>query len=204
MNFIERIKEIRSILEATTGKKMTASFSDNFQCIEFSSKENGLYAIPIEKFINGKEIDVSNYLGNLNNKSVFIVFQGEYSDRHVVAACSTKKIAEKIISNVIGDDIEEYEIDIAADISEDYLPFEVVMTKDGHATNVIEGIIDSYEKEKCLRKEVFIDPDDNMVAFVFAKHRGHAVKIVNEFRSLVIANDQWKEGTIWIRDKLQS
>ena len=58
-----------------------------------------------------------------NDKTVYIIFVGSYSDRHIFRVCSTRELAEKY-SKYSGDsEIEEYKMDCILDEDTKYIVF---------------------------------------------------------------------------------
>ena len=133
---------------------------------------------------------------------VYIVTSGAYSDYHIDAVFSTKENAEKY-NNIYGegdfDDIEEFEVDDEMALinrirDEKITIYLVCMDRDGNVKEVSkESPCISLEKELLAGKHRHILYADCMDMRVIAKDEKHAVKIVNERRVQLIANNEWKQ-----------
>jgi len=122
---------------------------------------------------------------------VFIVISGSYSDYHLVGIYSTKEKAEyakKLYAS--NNDIEEYVIDDFSDtLPKGLFLYEVNMYKNG---NVHSTYLKDYRDVR-YKWQCYIRAKNNgYVAFnVFAKNKKNALKIANEYRTGLIANNQW-------------
>jgi hypothetical protein len=138
-------------------------------------------------------------------KKVFAVSSGEYSDYRVVAIFTTEEKAETYMNAVPSsdyNDIEEYELDppIADLIKRGYGIWLVHMLLDGSTEQVRKKGLDSFavsdmghtlwRRSKALYYTGTGTPDV-LVSTVWAKNREHAIKIVNEHRIRLIANNRW-------------
>ena len=129
-------------------------------------------------------------------KKVFLVTRGDYSDYRVCAVFSDEKLAQKYIDsfNLTYDEfkIEEYELDIYKnELRENYKPFFLRMTKEGNCTEIrIQKESYSFEDGKI---DIGFDKDKNMYISIFAKDEKHAIKIANEKRAQLIAENNWKQ-----------
>jgi hypothetical protein len=129
-------------------------------------------------------------------KKVFLVTRGDYSDYRVCAVFSDEKLAQKYIDsfNLTYDEfkIEDYELDIYQnELRENYKPFFLRMTKEGNCTEIrIQKESYSFEDGKI---DIGFDKDKNMYISIFAKDEKHAIKIANEKRAQLIAENNWKQ-----------
>jgi len=146
---------------------------------------------------------------------VYVVTQGQYSDRHIIGIFDSKKKAEAFHAAFIDDEgwcgvnelIEEYHLNpYESVISNNLKRYFVVMGRDGH-TYRTEVHYDSYPVVGGgrLASIVFwIDgwcvqhtPKFKFVAtlklYCWARDEGHAVKIANEKRIQIVANNRWGE-----------
>ena len=121
---------------------------------------------------------------------VYIVTEGEYSDYGIIGVFSTKDKAEKFVEE-FGGDIEEYGLDILC-LMKNKKIYSVKMTKEGVATVILE---DYCCIEDCINKRYGFD-NKNMYFYCFAKDKPHAIKIANEWRTNLIANNQWGETNL--------
>ena len=140
-------------------------------------------------------------------KKVYLVSRGTYSDYSVVAIFSTKKKATEFIRMFPSDfcdynDIAVFDLDPdAVDRTKNgEMVWRVVMLRDG-----------TVERVRSERFYAFAEPGrrwvwrrtkapaykhknipDALVADCWAKDEKHAIKIVNEWRTQMIASGEWK------------
>ena len=134
---------------------------------------------------------------------VYVVTSGTYSDYHIDAVFSTKENAEKY-NNIYGkddfEDIEEFEVDDEMALinrigDEKITIYLVCMDRDGNVKEISkESPSVSLVKELLAGKNRHILYADCMDMRVIAKDEKHAVKIANERRVQLIANNEWKLG----------
>lgn len=125
-------------------------------------------------------------------RTVFVVQSGEYSDRRVDAIFSTEQRAKRFIERFAEPhqfDISEWSLDMYADMPPGYRAFFLRMTKDGQAHD-IEHKTSTYAFNGGPPMPGF-DCKGNMILSVIARDTKHAIKIANEIRAQLIANDQW-------------
>ncbi len=124
-------------------------------------------------------------------KKVYIITAGEYSDYHIVAACSTKAKAVKTCTyvNLPETDIDEWELDQIDLTKPGWANYSVRMTQEGDS-----------EVKICTDPEEFI-PLPKTWHSIWENHAGrwrlsvkgyfadeqHAVKVANEIRVRVLA-----------------
>lgn len=140
-------------------------------------------------------------------KKVYAVSSGYYSDYRVNAIFSTKELAEefkRLIPDEKYNDIEEYELDpVTADnVKRGYSVYSIYMLKDGsveHVEKKDNGFYKEIGHELWKRSEASLyhgkKMPDVLTSIVWAKTEEHAIKIVNEHRTQMIANGQWKINT---------
>lgn len=135
--------------------------------------------------------------------TVYLVSCGQYSDYSIVGAFSTKELAQAMIDlhkehaismwHELNEEIEEYELD--AD-SIQYRKGEILwygeMGRDGSCSCYRSP----YPKPTEVRGMTLIDWGHYHKLFfcVFALSAEHAIKIANERRAQLIANNEWPEG----------
>ena len=133
---------------------------------------------------------------------IFIVTSGAYSDYHINAAFSTKENAEKynkLYANSDFEDIEEFEVDDEMALinrirDEKITIYLVCMDRDGNIKETIkESPSISLVKELLTGKQKPVLYADCMDMCVIAKDEKHAIKIVNEKRTQMIANNEWNK-----------
>jgi len=140
-------------------------------------------------------------------KKVYIVTIGEYSDYKILAVFSTKEQAEEYIKLFIEREfwsdrgmIEEYLIDQwedFANIKKDKTGYYVIMTKEGKTVDIFQPhVYDNIEdfKDHINKKYYFQEMGSykgSLHISVLAKSEQHAIKIANEKRVQLIANNLW-------------
>lgn len=134
----------------------------------------------------------------MGNK-VYIITQGEYSDYDIVTVIKDRRLADKFIKRFKGCRIEEYKCwdgkGKLKDIVESKHIYHVRMDKNGNVkyAEVLE-MFDEYDDVEDLLKEGGIDygfSDGFLNLETFADDEKHAVKIANEKRIQLIANNKW-------------
>lgn len=142
-------------------------------------------------------------------KSVWVIEQGSYSDYHVVGVFSSKETAEAALQFLSPDwdapTVAEWPLDPwANEINSGRFPYTVLMHANGNTIKVTRSSIAYFEcgvrllLDRLLRKGG--EDTGNCVPFrrgqgdaisvsCFAKDEEHAVKIANEKRIQLLAND---------------
>lgn len=124
--------------------------------------------------------------------TIYLVTSGEYSDYHVVGACSTEEHADQLINAMNGDGyIEPFEIDAEINLMNSGLhPFTVWMDRDGNVTQHKEEGISSYSLRKSKAKIArSYGPGVYYYVSCWARDLEHAVKISNELRIQELAKE---------------
>jgi hypothetical protein len=123
---------------------------------------------------------------------LYLVSNGEYSDYHFCGIYTTKELAKEAIK-YYGSirDIEEIETDVFPEHPKGYYRFDIEMTENG------DVIISKYAD--CSNIDVdqsiyFYVLADNLRLKCWAKDEKHAIKITNEIRAQLIANNNYKKG----------
>jgi len=135
-------------------------------------------------------------------KTVYILTEGDYSDYHIIGVYSTRELAQEAADagfvrvSVYSDyDIEEHNLD------ENSPPFgmkcwRVRMLRNGDTLGDVErgdigghGSMSDYIILTSRRKLT-----DEAYFFMWARDEKHAVKIANERRAQLIANNNWVVG----------
>lgn len=140
---------------------------------------------------------------------VYIIFNGTYSDRTTVAVYGKETDAKNYIENNLKRekdgsqskydeyDIEEWEVNTTCALIKDRSIWRVDMARNGttlwvgREPNNIEVSQGFYRHWDCDTVQ-FLD-DLKLICYVEAKDEKHAVKIVNEKRAMLIANNEWEE-----------
>ena len=131
---------------------------------------------------------------------VYIVHRGCYSDRSICAVCSTMELAQEASRLLAAEnDIEEHDVDIQLPHPVGLYPYGVCMGADGFVEMkgewCLEGDDPTFEwspvehtwwsRAKARRRM-------GLVLFVmWARDEGHAVKIANERRTMLLASGEW-------------
>jgi hypothetical protein len=138
---------------------------------------------------------------------LYLVTDGDYSDRHVDSVFSTKEAAQKWIETLVPDgEIEEFELDpdIARfNIPPGMKPFRVCMDRNGDnaearhlgACGEVPDPCEIYRKGKweihILKEYKKAGFTETIQTFMFARDEKHAIKIANERRTGLIASGEW-------------
>lgn len=144
------------------------------------------------------------------NEKVYVVQEGEYSDRSICGIFTSKEKADAAVCR-FGGDIEEFPVDML-----DYEPYNMTI----YSVEIDkEGDIKSCYKEEgsWLRaEELASDPRNihfldevfsfqtmsfspttmRMITRMFARDEKHAIKIANKTRSWIIAEGRWPEKSM--------
>ena len=125
---------------------------------------------------------------------VYVLGDGCYSDYAIRGICSTKKKAIELKEKFgFEHDPEEFELD-SLELIPSKPVFFVRMDKEGNTTEVESRRTDDYGWYNVMcafEKEFGFDADEDLYMTVFADDKKHAVKIVNEKRGRLIANNKW-------------
>ena len=128
-------------------------------------------------------------------QAVFLVTRGDYSDYRVCAVFTDKKLAQKYIDSFekAYDEfrIENYKLNpFSKELKADYKPYFLRMKKDGTCTEIyLKDSSYGFESEDL---DIGFDIHKDMYLSVFAKDEKHAIKIANEKRVQLIAENRWK------------
>lgn len=119
-------------------------------------------------------------------KKVYAVTAGSYSDYHIVGMYSNREHAEKYANAYTDCIIEEYDLDepLPDLIDRGFVSYNVRMWKNGNS-DVSKSTGASVDSAKyCMY-------NNRLLVVCLAKSEEHAVKIANEIRSMLIANNKW-------------
>lgn len=124
---------------------------------------------------------------------IYSVSKGEYSDYRVMALYSNKEYAEEVCNRISGYSkyerpfVEEFTLDENLEIlKKGYNIYFLRMDREGNAseieaTDAIDNIWDWG-----------FDIHNKLYMYVLAKDEKHAIKIVNDKRAELIANNEWE------------
>lgn len=127
-------------------------------------------------------------------QTIFLLTQGGYSDKRNIAAFSSLKEAEEYKWGS-DQDIEEIEIDPKIFVAPPGLfPYRVRMARDGTAKIVRRDY--DYMRLSNNSAEILCDYGYGlqMLTVCWARDDEHAVKIANERRTFMVANNLWYDG----------
>ncbi len=132
------------------------------------------------------------------SNSIWVVEQGRYSDYRVVGVFSTEANA-RAVASLVGRDastmqweqptVSEWPLDPGvSELAQGYTPFSVWMLRDG----TVENCESAFEVYGLTTGEKWLE-DDRLHTVVWAKDDTHAIKIANEIRTRMIAENEWPE-----------
>lgn len=121
-------------------------------------------------------------------KTIYVCTSGSYSDYSIRGVFDNEELAKDFCSK-FGCNIEEYTLNpFAKQLRKGYDPFFVHMTKEGDTVQIHrEDSAYGFENDF----NYGFDVNKNMYVHCFASSAQHAIKIANERRVALIANDQW-------------
>ena len=129
---------------------------------------------------------------------VYVVTAGKYSDYHIVAIFTDEKVANKYNEEMLLNDnsVLTMETDVVEESPVGLYPYEVYMEYDGTVAILHRISIDDFKPcENLINFKHGVkhgDKNENYLkALVYAKDKEHAVKIVNEKRTQMIARNEW-------------
>lgn len=130
----------------------------------------------------------------MEDKKIYLVTSGTYSDYGIDAVFTTRELAQAFIDSFeksfyIEIRIEERILNPKEkEIRKGFKAYFVRMTKKGQVKDCYHS-----KSSYCFveGKTFSFDIDDNLYCHVFAKDDKHAIKIVNEKRGQLIALDRW-------------
>ena len=137
----------------------------------------------------------------VSHTKLLLVAAGYYSDYHLCGIYSTQEKAEYAKKLYDADEIEEYALDELPVHPKGMLLFSVSMKKDGDDSHVYQR--DASEAEDADEWQPLGNPTERFEFHMWAKDEEHAIKIANERRVQLIANnlinishEEWSAGEI--------
>lgn len=137
-------------------------------------------------------------------KSIWVIEQGSYSDYRVVGVFSSEKNAQTVLQHLKDEyespSIAEWELDPGVEeLNKGYTCWVGEMLKDGTVERCEPIELDYYRLCKSLyiwrRSEASAFKGrgllDCLTGTVLAKDQKHAIKIFNEYRTQLLANNKW-------------
>ena len=133
-------------------------------------------------------------------KTIYIITDGEYSDYSIIAPCATEEDAKKYIQkfDLKHATIEEHKLidENFYEFVTDKIHYTVYMDKHGNS----EVHVNKYEFSKIETEYVFYnrsmiynEKDFGIMVNCWANSEEHAVKIANEIRTRLIASGEWEK-----------
>ncbi len=128
----------------------------------------------------------------MEKQIIYVATQGSYSDYRICAVFTDKALAEKyknsLPDNWEGPRIEEYIANPhSKELNKNHKPYFLRMKKDGECVEI--RIADSsYGFDG---NNMGFDVRNNMYLNIFARDEKHAIKIANEKRAQLIAENKW-------------
>lgn len=125
---------------------------------------------------------------------VYMVTDGWYSDYRVLGIYSTKAKAEKakVLFNA-DNDIDSIDLDVVPKTPRGMLKWVVEMDRNGNVKDVSRENCD-YPMDRASVWKPFDSDVTYLRAALWAKDEEHAVKIANEWRTRIVANNLWING----------
>ncbi len=130
------------------------------------------------------------------DQTVFVVSDGEYSDWGIVGIFASREGAASYKKQCcLTNDIQSYKLNDVPQIPQGRHPYVVYMRRDGTATDVFTTLPSSDDKRFELQSYEMQLPAgeryQQLLCCLFARSTKHAVKIANERRAMLIANNEW-------------
>lgn len=126
--------------------------------------------------------------------TIYVVTQGAYSDHHIVGVYESRGLAEE----VHGQDCEIEEWPLNTDLNEHrdgVARYNVMMLRDGTVHNVSQYWKNRCEPRDCEPMDYFQYNTKITIRIaefeMWAKDAAHAIKIANERRTQLIAENKW-------------
>ena len=137
-----------------------------------------------------------NFICALFKKRIYAVTEGDCSYYHIVAVFDKKELAQECIETWQGMHLDKLDIRI-----EEYkLNPEILMLKEGETVYEVSMTREGDTKYVChcdpilfpfKNVDYFWSDDTGFLTKVIAKSKEHAVKITNEIRTQLIAENRW-------------
>lgn len=135
----------------------------------------------------------------MEQKTIYIVTEGSYSDYTIKAVFDDKELADKYASVYHDADVEEYDINSEADkVKQGLILYSLKMLKDGTATDIYTRGYDTLKETQSSIHGGYVSGSLEHVLYLYvrclAKDEQHAIKIANEIRLQRIAGNQWNKN----------
>jgi hypothetical protein len=130
----------------------------------------------------------------MNN--VYVLTAGEYSGKSIVGIFSNKKLAEKMKEATDdANEIEEFPIDdVPSKVLMGYKYYTIYMDRNGNSKIYMQTPFSEYNKNQYYFTDDFNEEKTREIVFeLWAKNEKQAIKMSNEYRAQIIANNLWIE-----------
>ena len=121
---------------------------------------------------------------------VYLVTEGCYSDYHICGAFSTEAKAKEAAALLTEGDIEELEIDPVSPHPPGLTFWFVEMQRDGAVSHARQQSVSL--TDKTIENDAPLSTGESWRLNMWAKDKGHAVKIANERRIQMLASGDWQ------------
>ncbi len=123
-------------------------------------------------------------------KAIYVVTRGDYSSYRIKGVYISRYKARKVLK-LHGEDarIETYKLNDMGKYPQNMYPWRVRMNKYGDVQSVQNESCEYFKEENS-----FESYDEILRVNVWAKDQKHAIKIANEQRTQLIAENKWPEG----------
>jgi hypothetical protein len=118
---------------------------------------------------------------------LFLVSDGCYSDYRICGIYTTQEKAELARKLYAADnDVEEWEVDAMPDHPPGLFAFQVIMDREGSVS-----LVSFYDAEAMPNRTWMPSGNLGVRFYMWAKDEEHAVKIANERRAALVADNVW-------------
>lgn len=128
------------------------------------------------------------------NKTIYIVTSGEYSDYKIEAVFTDESVADDFAADGPDRQVEEWGVDDYRKRGDRRVGHYVAIARDGSVLDAralpFDGEPTTFDGP-CYNPEYFFTDRGLVGLHVWARDEKHAIKIVNEKRTQLIANNEW-------------
>ena len=125
------------------------------------------------------------------NKKIYVVTQGSYSDYRIVAVYSDEEMANERAAQEYDATVEGYDLNPPLDHELGTRGYKVVMSKDGSSRVDIVGVYSGEDAWYAANGNRAIDA---IFYISFKGDKNQAIKIANERRIMLIASGEWDKA----------
>lgn len=140
----------------------------------------------------------------MESKEAYIVTTGYYSDYRIVGVFDDRKLAEEFVSQTSDARIEAHTLNpFTEQVRDGSKPYQVQMRRDGYAVNIYCKTDNPGDWTSTPDFYFIWDSAGAFAIQVFARDEQHAIKIANETRTMILANNLWgNEHSSVVREML--